>query len=91
MHITITGVVRSIDEDYRKAVLLIIEQRHGLKTNTVAVRCYPESLRRRAQDFKPGDVVEAYGLISSRQGGAERRWYTAFEAEGLRAINSGGG
>ncbi len=85
MNITIKGYVTGVAEDY-KAILLLLEQREGIKTNVVAVRCWANAVKERAQQFERGQCVEAYGKITSRQGKTGDRWFTSFEAEGLRLV-----
>lgn len=87
MNVTVKGYVCGIADDY-KAVLLLLEQREGTKTNMVGVRCWANSVKERAQQFKKGDHVEAFGLIKSRQGKTGDRWFTSFEAEGLRLVGA---
>jgi len=87
MNITIKGYVFGIAEDY-SAILLLLEQREGTRTNKVAVRCWSNSVKERAQQFGIGDLVEAFGKISSRQGKNGDRWFTSFEAEALRLVEA---
>ena len=87
MNITIKGYVTGIADDY-KALLLLLEQREGTKTNTVAVRCWSNSTKERAQQFNKGDHVEVFGKVSSRMGKTRDRWFTQFEAEGLRLVEA---
>jgi len=87
MNVTIQGHVIGVADDY-KAILLLLEQQQGTKTNTVAVRCWGNQVKERAQQFSKGDLVEAFGRISSRQGKTGDRWFTSFEAEGLRLVEA---
>lgn len=85
MKLTIKGRVVDHVDDF-KALMLVLEERDGLKTNTIAVRCYSDRLQQRARDFKRGDQVEAFGELASRQWNG--RWFTGFEVEGLRALGA---
>jgi hypothetical protein len=92
VNVTITGRVLGTEFGFGGAVMLILEQGNdaGTKTNTVAVRCWRAQTKDRAQQFRRGDVVEVFGLISSRQGG-KGGWFTNFEAEGLRIVKGANG
>lgn len=87
MNISITGKVITATED-NFGVTLVIEQREGMRTNLVAVQCRSDALRRRALEFGKGDVVEAYGLVTSKRGSGNGvgRWFTTVEVENLRKV-----
>jgi len=67
-------------------VFVILEEVNGKYTDTIAVKCWRDTVKAAAQLLRPSHVVEISGRIRSRAW--QDRYFTEFEAETIRVMES---
>ena len=84
---TISGTVKELitreTTNGKTELYVILEETNGKYTDTIAVKCWRDTVKAAAQLLRPGQICEASGRIRSREW--KGRYYTDFEADTFTA------
>lgn len=80
---TISGTVKELitreTTNGKTELYVILEETNGKYTDTIAVKCWRDTVKAAAQLLRPGQLCEVAGRIRSRAW--KDRYFTDFEAE----------
>lgn len=70
----------------KQELYVILEEQNGKYTDTVAIKCWRDTVKAQAELLRPGQLAEASGRVRSREW--KGRYYTDFEADHVKMLGT---